>query len=367
VASAASNSIDIRFKGAQGDFDLDVDFSIPAKGVSALFGPSGCGKTTVLRCIAGLERMPLGRLRVNNEIWQGQSRFLPTHKRAVGYVFQEASLFPHLSVEANLRFGARRGDGDNNGGPHFDEVASLLGLAPLLQRAPSKLSGGERQRAAIGRALLSAPKILLMDEPLSALDPFSKQEILPYLERLHDELAIPMLYVSHDLAEIERLADHMALMDEGRVIASGPLPELLADPSLPLARMPDAASVIVGEVCRIDEKYGLTTLLVDGVELIVPSLIGAPGTRHRLRINASNVALARSRAPEGSSILNGPVARIVGGRKTGPYQMTVFLRLGPNGDGAPLLSRITRKSWDRLRLKTGDAVHALIKSVTLTK
>lgn len=360
------SSIQARFKGQQGTFDLDVDFSIPSKGVTALFGPSGCGKTTVLRCIAGLERMAKGSLTLNGEIWQNEYSFTPTYKRPIGYVFQEASLFPHLSVRDNLAFGTKNGSSEASG-LAFKDVVELLGLASLLDRSSKKLSGGERQRVAIGRALLSDPQILLMDEPLAALDRFAKNDILPFLEHLRDELAIPVLYVSHDIAEIERLADHMILMEDGKLLANGPLAALLADPALPLSRMPDAASVINGELIAIDDAYGLSTLMINGVEIIVPGKIGKIGSHHRLRIAASDVALARSRAPEGSSILNGPIARIMDARENGPYQMTVFLNLGPAGGGTPLLSRITRKSWDRLALKKGDTVHALIKSVALAR
>ena len=360
------SNIQARFKGRHGNFRLDVDFSAPATGVTALFGRSGCGKTTVLRCIAGLERMDQGRFSINGELWQEDRFFTPTHKRAIGYVFQEASLFPHLSVKDNLNF-ANNPAPDRTSGIAFDDVTRLLGLTPLLNRSPGKLSGGERQRVAIGRALLSDPKILLMDEPLAALDRASKQDILPFLERLHDKLAIPILYVSHDISEVERLADQIVLMDKGRIRASGAVADTLADPALPFARMPDAAAVVVGKVVATDAAYGLSTLYVNGVELVVPGLIRDIGSRQRLRIAASDVALARSRAPEGSSILNGPIARITAVEDNGPYQKTVFLRLGPAGGGAPLLSRITRKSWDQLGLKIGDLVHALIKSVALAK
>ena len=202
------------FRGSIGSFSLDAAFETPARGVTALFGPSGCGKTTVLRCIAGLNRLRQGFCAIDGEIWQDASSFAPTHRRPIGYVFQEASLFPHLSVRRNLLYGAggprRAGQSD---AIRFDEVVDLLGLGALLDRAPRHLSGGERQRVAIGRALLSRPKLMLMDEPLSALDRQAKDEILPFLERLHASLSLPVIYVAHDMDEIERLADHLVLMD----------------------------------------------------------------------------------------------------------------------------------------------------------
>jgi molybdate transport system ATP-binding protein len=206
-------SVDGRFRGRLGAFNLDVEFSLPATGVTALSGPSGSGKTSLLRCIAGLSRLP-GRLRVADEIWQDDSAFLPTHRRSVGVVFQEPSLLAHLSVRGNLDYGARR---SRALATTFDEVVELLGLAPLLGRSTTHLSGGERQRVALGRALLSQPRLLLMDEPLSSLDAASKAEILPYLDRLHRELSIPTLYVSHDAGEIARLADHVLYMRDGRI------------------------------------------------------------------------------------------------------------------------------------------------------
>lgn len=235
--------IEARFEGRRGDFRLDAAFTVPAFGVTALTGPSGGGKTSLLRCIAGLERMD-GRLRIGDQVWQDERRFLPPHQRAVGYVFQEPSLLPHLSVRANLWFGLTRARTPPQIG--FDEVVALLGVEPLLARSPARLSGGEQQRVAIGRALLSQPQWLLMDEPLSGLDPAGKIEILPYLERLHQTLAIPVLYVSHDPAEIARLADRVLLMREGRVTA---LPAVLplGTPQLERARLAlsamDAAQV----------------------------------------------------------------------------------------------------------------------------
>ncbi|MBV9287837.1 MAG: molybdenum ABC transporter ATP-binding protein, partial [Hyphomicrobiales bacterium] len=234
-------SIRVAFKGSVGAFALDAAFVAPAMGVTALFGPSGCGKTTVLRCIAGLNRLRDGFCAVGEDVWQNGNLFLPTHRRPLGYVFQEASLFPHLSVRRNLLYGAPRlSDAPPAADIDFDEVIELLGVKPLLDRSPRNLSGGERQRTAIGRALLSQPKLLLMDEPLAALDRASKNEILPFLERLRDRLRLPVIYVSHDIAEVERLADHVVLMDKGRVLANGPLVEVQSDPSAPLATARDA-------------------------------------------------------------------------------------------------------------------------------
>lgn len=211
------------FRGRLGNFTLDAELSLPATGVTAIFGPSGCGKTSVARCIAGLQRMADGFCAVDGEIWQDRHSFRPVHRRPIGYVFQEASLFPHLSVRGNLLFGAPKTAGAQIA---FDEVVDLLGLAALLDRSPHRLSGGERQRVAIGRALLSQPKLLLMDEPLAALDHATKSEILPFLERVRDRLSLPVFYISHDMTEIERFADHLVLMEQGRVVGSGPLPSL---------------------------------------------------------------------------------------------------------------------------------------------
>lgn len=355
--------IEAQFSGPVGAFRLDAEFTVPGQGVTALFGASGCGKTTVLRCMAGLQRLAGGRLRVNGETWQEGRHFLPTHRRALGYVFQEASLFPHLSVRDNLGFGLRRSQRQ----PQrigFDEVVDLLGIAPLFDRPTARLSGGERQRVAIGRALLSQPRLLLMDEPLSALDRISKDEILPYLEQLHAALSIPVIYVSHDPAEVERLADTLVLMEAGRVRASGPIAEILADPDLPLLHRPQVASVVDGTVCGHDANYGLSEVEIDGGTLLVAGDSGRTGSRARLRIAASDVSLGRQ-PPHDTSILNALPARILGATPAGATQMTVRLALGADGQGAPLLSRISRLSWDRLGLQPGEVVIARIKAVAL--
>ncbi len=369
-------SIEIRFDINRGDFSLNVDFSIPSNGVTALFGPSGCGKTTVLRAIAGLERQNNnGYLKVGGNIWQDSGCFLAPHKRPLGYVFQEPSLFAHLDIRRNLEYGLKRlKAGDDK--ISFEQVVEFLGVGHLLVRQPHNLSGGERQRVAIGRALLSNPQVLLMDEPLAALDRIAKGEIMPYLERLHDELAIPVIYVSHDMSEIERIADHMVLMEttggkgnrqSAGIRITGKLEELLSDPELPLAKMPDAASVLTGELVAHDGEYGLAKFRVGDAEFLVLGMSGAIGSQHRLRISASDVALAPAHKPESTSILNCPAARIIELQPFSDYQVSVFLRLGGNGQGAPLLARITRKSLERLKLQPGDKVHALIKTVAMAR
>lgn len=357
--------ISVSFSGRLGDFELDASFAAPGQGITALFGPSGCGKTTILRCVAGLQRLA-GVCRVGGETWQEGGVFLPPHRRPVGYVFQEASLFPHLSVRGNLLYGAR--GASPPGGPGrigFDETVELLGLRRLADRAPQRLSGGERQRVAIGRALLSQPRLLLMDEPLSALDRDSRDEILPFLERLHETLAIPVLYVTHDIAEAERLADHLVLLRGGRVIAAGSLPDLQSDIDLPLARQREAAVTLDAVVTAHDAAYGLLTLDVEGGRFVVPGPAElGPGTRLRLRVGAGDVSIALE-APRAVSILNVLPARIVSSRPLGEREMVLVLKLGPDGSGAHLLARVTRRSWDHLELAEGMQVFAQVKSAAL--
>ena len=359
-------SIALALAGRLGSFELDVTFEAPVTGITALFGPSGCGKTTILRCIAGLQNIP-GRIVIGDEAWQDTRNltFLPPHERDVGYVFQEASLFPHLSVKDNLLYGARRVRKAVAQPIELDDIAALLGIGHLLDRSTLALSGGERQRVAVGRALLAAPRVLLMDEPLSALDRMTKDEILPYFERLHEQLSLPIVYVSHDLTEVERLADTLVLMREGRVLASGPLHALQTDPSLPLLSMPDATVVLEGRVAHIDNEFALTELAVAGGRLVVPGRHGATGQTRRLRIAASDVSLARS-APRDSTILNCLPARIVSidGDPAAP-QANVIIALGAQGEGERIAARITRKSLTTLSLAPGLSLYAQIKSVAL--
>ncbi len=350
-----------RLSGAIGGFHLDVAFQTPARGVTALFGPSGCGKTSVLRCIAGLHRIGDGDVRVSGEIWQDRATFLPTWRRPIGYVFQEASLFPHLSVRGNLLYGAPAAGARS---VSFDEIVSLLGLERLVGRMPLNLSGGERQRVAIGRALLSEPRLLLMDEPLAALDRVTKDEILPFLDRLHAQLSLPILYVSHDMQEVERFADRIALLESGKVLASGPLAELQSDPALPLARAREASVSLDARVVSFDIDDGLATLHVAGGDLTFPSGRLEAGQMRRIRIGASDISLALSR-PIGSTILNILPARIASATPLQTSEMLVVLRLGEQGDGEHLLARVTRRSWTLLQLAEGASIFAQIKGVSL--
>ncbi|MEM7397994.1 MAG: molybdenum ABC transporter ATP-binding protein [Pseudomonadota bacterium] len=357
--------IEAQFSGQLGSFKLDVEFTAPSQGVTALFGPSGCGKTSVLRCIAGLIRMAGGKLVVGGDVWQEGRRFVPVHRRALGYVFQEASLFPHLSVRENLEFGQKRAKRGSQT-IDFDDLVDLLAIAPLFDRPTAHLSGGERQRVAIGRALLSQPRLLLMDEPVSALDSLGREEILPYLEQLHRTLSIPVLYVSHNIEEIERLADTLVLMRRGAVRAAGPIAELLADPDLPMVRMPEPVAVLDGTVEEYDPRYGLAKVVVPGGTLLVAGDLGPTGTVRRLRIGASDVSLGREASTD-TTILNALPVRIDSVAPAGDTQMTVRLKLGTDGSGASLLSRVSRLSWDRLGFAEGDTVVAQIKAVALAK
>ena len=240
-------SLEARFRIDRGEFVLDARLEAPDRGVTAIYGPSGCGKTTLLRAIAGLEQDPAGHLTIGGRVWQDGRSFLPPHRRPLGYVFQEASLFPHLSVRRNLEYGYRRVAREERR-VDFEETVTLLGVGGLLDSRPVELSGGERQRAAIARALLTSPRLLLLDEPLTGLDAAGRSEIVPYLERLHAALEIPVLYVSHAADEVARLADHLALMKAGRIVATGPIAEMLTRFDLPMSRGMDAEAVVEADL-----------------------------------------------------------------------------------------------------------------------
>ena len=367
--------ISARLTLARRDFTLDVALQLPERGITALFGPSGCGKTTVLRALAGLERAA-GRVALGDEVWQDDAtgQWRPTHLRPLGYVIQEAALFPHLDVRANLAYGHQRsaaerrpGNGAAAAGFALDQVVDLLGIAPLMARRPATLSGGERQRVAIARALATAPRLLLMDEPLAALDAPRKAEILPYLERLHRSLALPIVYVTHAMDEVARLADHLVLLDAGRVRAAGPLAELLARSDLPLARQDDAGVVIIATVDQHDEAYGLSRVVFDGGALWVGQTSAGPGQTVRARVLARDVSVTRQ-APLQTSVVNVLPVLL---HKLQTDRSTALLRLRVGGtDAHPakpvwLLARITRRSADALALRPGDALFAQIKGVAL--
>ncbi len=352
-------SIKARFSLNLGEFALAVDLTLPAGGVTAVFGPSGCGKTTLLRVLAGLEKCPGGFLQVGPQIWQDDQRFVPPHRRALGYVFQEASLFAHLDVAGNLAYGARRVPAGERR-VSVDRAVALLGIEHLLARSCGELSGGERQRVAIARALAASPGLLLMDEPLAGLDVARRQEILPYLESLRAELDIPVIYVSHAPEEVARLADHLVLMDAGRVQADGPITEMLTRLDLPLGRDDEAAALITASVAAHDETYALTSLEFPGGRFSVARQDLPVGRAVRLRVAARDVSLTEVHQA-GTSILNIFPAEVVELATVSEAQVMVRLSVG----GVPLLSRITRKSAALLDLSCGKPVYAQVKSVAL--
>ncbi|WP_217478407.1 molybdenum ABC transporter ATP-binding protein [Pararobbsia alpina] len=359
-----SGGIHARFLVEHSGFTLDVDLDLPDRGVTAIFGQSGSGKTTLLRCLAGLVTPVSGRLSIGADVWLDTANrlCLPTHCRPLGYVFQEASLFPHLTVEGNLRFGLKR-VARSEQRVVFDQAAQLLGIEHLLRRMPSGLSGGERQRVAIARALLTSPRLLLLDEPLASLDRQRKEEILPYLARLHDELDIPVIYVSHAPEEVARLADYLVLLDNGRTVASGLISDMLARLDLAVARADDASVVMPGVVIGYESTYELLTLALPGTPVTMRVVHSSMrlGDTIRVVVKARDVSLT-PQAPALGSILNVLPATVVGiAEAHAPSHVMVRLDV----EGTPLLSRITRFSSDRLGLAVGMRVWAQVKAVSL--
>ncbi|MBT9301905.1 molybdenum ABC transporter ATP-binding protein [Pseudomonas sp. TAE6080] len=356
--------IEVRLQLNYSGFALDVDLQLPGRGVTALYGHSGSGKTTCLRCIAGLERASDGFVQINDHVWQDSRNgvFVPPHKRALGYVFQEASLFPHLSVLANLEFGLKRIPKAQRR-VDLAQATQLLGIGHLLERHPQHLSGGERQRVGIARALLTSPQLLLMDEPLAALDSQRKGEILPYLERLHDQLEIPVLYVSHAQDEVARLADHIVLLSEGKALASGPIGETLARLDLPLALGDDAGVVVNGTVSGHDAHYQLLTLQLPDSPLQM-RVAHAPldlGKHLRFKVRARDVSLSLQPG-EHSSILNCLPVTVT---QEIPADNSAHVLVRLDAAGTPLLARITRYSRDQLQVHPGQVLWAQIKAVAV--
>jgi molybdate transport system ATP-binding protein len=354
-------SIRARLQQAYPGFALDVDLELPGRGVTAIFGPSGCGKTTLLRCVAGLERRAQGYLCLGDEVWQDDSKrfFLPVHQRALGYVFQDASLFAHLSVSQNLNYGMQRVPAALRR-VSLEQSIALLGIAHLLERRPDALSGGERQRVAIARALASSPRILLLDEPLAALDSARKAEVLPYLEKLHSELDIPVLYVSHAIDEVARLADHLVLLESGKVTASGRAEDLLIRLDLSLAHGDTAGAVLTLTVSKHDEQDHLSTASFSGGLLSLPIQNKDIGQRLRIRVQARDVSLTLQKQ-SGTSILNILNATVRAVAPDSPGQVMVALDVG----GCTLLARITERSARTLSLAPGLSLYAQIKGVAI--
>ena len=343
-------------------FALDVDLRLPGQGVTTLFGPSGCGMTTLLRAVAGLERARPGRILVRGQIWQDDTQDIwqPTHQRALGYVFQEASLFHHLSVRRNIEYGLNRTPAARRQ-IVLEQAVDLLRIAPLLERATATLSGGERQRVAIARALATSPRVLLMDEPLAALDMARKAEVLPYLERLPRELDMPILYVSHATDEVARLASHLVLLRDGKVQAQGDPAELMGTLDLPLAQGDAAATIVAGTVLAHDLEDHLTTIAFPGGRLQLVSTRQRPvGQAVRLRVQARDVSLTLS-PQTGTSILNAVPAQVVALREDSPGQIMVALEAGTTR----LLARITQRSARTLCLTPGMHVVAQVKGIAL--
>ena len=347
------------------DFVVDVDFVIPEKGVLGIFGHSGSGKTTVLRCLSGLEKAAQGNIEVGDVSWLSATRNLPAQQRNIAYVFQDARLFPHLTVLKNLQYGQKRSMGrgqkhNRKSSSSIDQahLVELLNIANLLHRYPHQLSGGEKQRVAIGRALLSNPQLLLLDEPLASLDKKHKQEILSYLEILHEELNIPMLYVSHDLGEMLLLCDHMLVMEQGQLRFSGNIHDALIQPESPLATIGNAVAVLEGTVSKQEKDFDISTVhTVNGNQFQVPGLL-AIGKHVRLVVAASDVSLAKNKAIDSSilNIIEGQVSAILekkGGR--------VLLQVSCNQD--TLLALISIKSFQLLQLSVGAEVFIQVKAV----
>ncbi len=352
--------ITAKFDLDYGAFRLNVELNLPGTGISVLFGPSGSGKTTLLRCIAGLQQAPRGFLSVNGEVWQDSERglFLPTHKRSLGYVFQEANLFPHLTVKGNLQFGLKRVGKSLSS--DLSHILELLGINHLLDRTPDRLSGGERQRIAIARALALDPEILLMDEPLAALDFKRKQEILPYLIQLHQELNIPVLYVTHSQQEVAQLADHLVVMEEGKALAAGPLSETLSRLDVPLAQDRDASTVWQGKVSGYENEYHLTLMDFGGATISLPTLVGSLGTLLRVQIFARDVSITLH-APTATSILNVLPAVVTDIVDSDSGQTVVGLKVC----GCPLIAHITQKSARLLGLQKEMPVFVQIKGTSI--
>lgn len=360
------NKLHARFVIDYPSFHLVTEFSLPAAGPIAVFGPSGSGKTTLLRCLAGLTRSPSGFLYFDNEAWQDEAKgiFVPPHQRKIGLVFQEARLFPHLSIWKNLTYGMNRVSSQHRR-VSLAQVVDLMGVEPLLDRRPHQLSGGEQQRVAIGRALLRSPSLLLMDEPLASLDIQRKREILPFIQRIHQELTMPILYVSHDLSEILQLAKSLILLKDGCVVAVGPLEEIISRLDLPRFVEPGVlGSILDTQVVSHEPEFGLSRVECFGHSLFVPYQDLPVGAPLRLHVLAKDVSLVPCFSQTKTSVLNVLEATVVEIVRSSSDQYAVEIKLDV---GCPLLAIITRKSLNDLNLKEGQVVYAHVKAVALSQ
>jgi len=352
----------IKLNLSRPDFTLAVDLTLPAHGISVLFGSSGSGKTSILRCVAGLERASNSLIRINGEVWQDdQARlFLPTWQRPLGYVFQEASLFEHLDVQHNLQYGLRSNKSPTAGAALSDAI-ELLGIGELLKRRVHQLSGGERQRVAIARALATRPRLLLLDEPLTGLDYSRRQDILPWLEKMRDELRIPMLYVTHSADEAARLADQLVVLERGQVLAAGPTTEVMSAIASPLAAGEEAGALLEGTISERDQQWHLARVAFAGGSLWLRDT-GLPlGKKVRLRVLARDVSIA-TEEPSQTSIQN-HLPCVIESVVADSHPSQALLRLSC-GESV-LLARVTRRAVDTLGLHEGKAAWAQVKSVAL--
>ena len=360
-SSPEDQQLSVRYQLARAEFALDVDVEIALHGITGVFGSSGAGKTTLLRCIAGLEQPDAGRLVVNGSVWEdsdaGVNRAI--HERRIGYVFQEARLFPHLDVSQNLSYGAKR-SGKQDSRIEFDHVVELLGLASFLKRSPTTLSGGEAQRVAIGRALLRRPELILMDEPLASIDETRRDEVLPFIERLHVDVGLPIIYVSHSIDELCRICDQLAVMDGGRILVDGQLQSVLLQTEVPMLSGREAGAVITAKVEAFESSDNLTRVATSSSQLWVTGDNGPPAAELRLRVRANDVSLCLQR-PEQTSILNVLEATVVRIQEEAAGSMLVHVRAGEDD----LLARVTRRSCAELSLEPGTAVFAQVKSIAV--
>jgi molybdate transport system ATP-binding protein len=345
----------------RGSFTLRADFQAPTPGIVALFGRSGCGKTTTINILAGLLAPDAGRVELDSRILEdtGAAIRVPAEERCMGYVFQDSRLFPHFNVLGNLRYGLKRAQRTTRA-IELEQIVALLGLESLLKRRPHQLSGGERQRVSLGRALLSQPRLLLLDEPLASLDVARREEVLPYLEKLRDTLSIPMVYVSHQFDEVLRLATHVVLMDAGRVLAQGPLSQISVLPELRSIVGPDAVGAVVeGTVTRLDAENLMTELRVGRGTLYVSVANAQVGARVRVQLLARDIILA-TQPPQGLSVRNALAGTIVQVEPDEQQAMLVTVDIG----GEKVLSRVTRHAAAELQLRAGREVWVLVKAVS---